>query len=762
MPVRRLRVAGTAVAALAVCVAAGGEETIRIDAGWRFAAGDRPERAAPGFDASGWEAINVDRIWEEQGHDPLDGYAWYRLRVTIPARLRDAAQLQDGLRIGLGKINNFDQSFLNGRLFGVNGAVVPAGTPADDGFTKAEMAMWDVERIYVLPPDDERIRWGEENVIAVRVFDQGGQGGMWSGGQSLRMVALADYLASDASRLPFVAATPGLTKRFTLSNTSARHTLAGTLAVRGVGKLTGATVLERSEPISLAPLAARTVELALPALGESALVETTVTFAPSGQSTAWREETPYLLTPPPPAAPRINGPAVIGARPGRPFLYAVPASGQRPLEYAAAWLPEGLHLDPITGIVTGTVAKPGTYTVAFTAVNAHGRATRKVDLAVGDSIALTPPLGWNSWNAWGLAVDEEKVLAAARAFREKGLADHGWTYVNIDDGWEIKGDAEAPKRNENGSIITNEKFPDMKRLADAVHAMGLKLGIYSSPGPLTCGGYTGSWEHERHDARSWAAWGIDYLKYDWCSYDTIAKDRSRRELMKPYALMRRMLDAVDRDIVYSLCQYGMGEVWTWGETVGGNLWRTTGDITDTWESMSGIGFSQVRSAPFAGPGHWNDPDMLVVGWVGWGPSLHPTRLTPDEQYTHISLWSLLAAPLLIGCDLERLDDFTLNLLTNDEVLAVDQDRLGRQATPVWRRADHQVWVKELEGGAHAVGVFNLGAATRSIEVPLRAIGLKGAWAVRDLWRQKDLDNAEGAFSVAVPSHGVALLRLRRP
>ena len=757
-----VRVAGTAVAAAFVfATAAGAEESVPITTGWRFAVGDRAEYATPGFDDASWETIRVDKIWEEQGHDPLDGYCWYRLRVKVPSSLKEKAFLADGLRIFLGKINNFDQSFLNGQLFGINGAVVAPDTPLDDAFTKAEMALWNVERAYVLPPDDPRIRWGAENVIAVRVFDQGGQGGMWSGDQSLRMVTQSDYLKTDSGLQPFVATPAGLAKSFTLTNTSAAHTLAGALSLIGAGKLTGVEVVKRGEPISLAPGEARAVELVLPALDESTLVTINVRFADSGESATWREETPYILTPRPLAEPRINGPAVVGARPGRPFLFLVPTTGERPLQYAAAGLPPGLTLDPATGIVTGRAAKAGTFTVAFTAVNDHGRATRNVDIVIGERIALTPPLGWNSWNAWGLAVDEAKVLAAARAFREKGLSDHGWTYINIDDGWEIRGDAEAPKRDADGAIIVNDKFPDMKRLADAVHAQGLKLGIYSSPGPLTCGGYTASWQHERHDARSYAAWGIDYLKYDWCSYEKIAKDKSRKELMKPYSLMREMLDEVDRDIVYSLCQYGMGDVWEWGAKVGGNLWRTTGDITDTWKSMSDIGFSQVRSAPYAGPGRWNDPDMLVVGWVGWGPTLHPTQLTPDEQYTHISLWALLSAPLLIGCDLDRLDDFTLNLLTNDEVLAIDQDRLGKQATPVWRRADHQVWLKELADGSRAIGVFNLGDATRSVDVPLREIGLKGSWSVRDVWRQKDLAPVKDRFTVAVPSHGTVLLRLEK-
>jgi hypothetical protein len=376
-------------------------------------------------------------------------------------------------------------------------------------------------------------------------------------------------------------------------------------------------------------------------------------------------------------------------------------------------------------------------------------------------------MGWNSWNCWGLSVDDAKVRAAAEAFISTGLADHGWSYINIDDGWE------APQRNENGEIPANEKFPDMKTLCDAVHDLGLKIGIYSSPGELTCGGYLGSYGHEEQDARTWAAWGIDYLKYDWCSYGKIAKNDSLPELQKPYLLMREMLDRANRDIVYSLCQYGMGNVWEWGGETGGNLWRTTGDITDTWQSMSSIGFSQDVCSPFAGPGRWNDPDMLVVGKVGWGPNLHPTKLTPDEQYTHISLWCLLSAPLLIGCDLSQMDPFTLSLLTNDEVLAVNQDPLGVQARKVKTGEGFQVWAKPMADGSLAVGLFHTGLDSpvdafnwgdgikeKAITVNWQDLGISGQKMVRDLWRQKDIGEMAGAFSANVPYHGAVLVQLR--
>ena len=310
-------------------------------------------------------------------------------------------------------------------------------------------------------------------------------------------------------------------------------------------------------------------------------------------------------------------------------------------------------------------------------------------------------MGWNSWNCFACDVNEANVRAAADAMVASGLINHGWTYINIDDCWEAGRDAD-------GNVLSNQKFPDMKALTDYVHSKGLKIGLYSSPGPKTCAGHEGSYKHEELDARRYGEWGFDYLKYDWCSYGEIVPNPDHDGFMKPYQVMRAALDKVPRDIVFSLCQYGMGNVWEWGAQVGGNCWRTTGDITDTWSSMAGIGFGQAGHEKFAGPGHWNDPDMLVVGYVGWSAKVRPTRLTPNEQYTHISLWCLLCSPLLIGCDMTKLDDFTLNLLTNDEVLDVSQDPLGRQAGRIAKNGSLEIWAKDLEDGSKAVGLFNRG------------------------------------------------------
>ncbi|MFA6449627.1 MAG: putative Ig domain-containing protein, partial [bacterium] len=443
--------------------------------------------------------------------------------------------------------------------------------------------------------------------------------------------------------------------------------------------------------------------------------------------------------------------------PGKPFLFLIPATGKKPLTFSAENLPAGLTLDTKTGIISGSLKKDGETVVTLKVQGPAGAASRKLTIIGGKSkLAQTPQLGWNSWNVWGLAVDSDKTIAAAKSMVDSGLAAHGFSYVNIDDGWE------AEERAANGEIVTNKKFPDMKKLTDTVHSMGLKLGIYSSPGPRTCGGYLGSYEHEAQDAETYAKWGIDYLKYDWCSYGAYAKDHSIAELQKPYIIMRDALLNSSRDIFYSLCQYGMGNVWEWGAEVGGNSWRTTGDINDSWGSLDSIGFSQNGHEKFAGPGHWNDPDMLVVGKVGWGPTLHMTKLTKNEQILHITLWSMVSSPLLIGCDMTDMDQFTLDLLTNDEVLDVHQDPLGKPAGRVAKNGMFEVWARPQWDGTTAVALFNRFVERAEITVNWSDIGMSGSQQVRDLWQRKDLGSFDGSFTVSVPAHGAVMLKIGKP
>jgi len=370
-------------------------------------------------------------------------------------------------------------------------------------------------------------------------------------------------------------------------------------------------------------------------------------------------------------------------------------------------------------------------------------------------LALTPPMGWNSWNVWGTSVDANKVRAAADSFIKTGLANAGYTYVNIDDAWE-------GGRNSDHEIETNQKFGDMQALGTYVHSLGLKLGIYSSPGPKTCAGYEASYQHEDSDAKVYAKWGVDYLKYDWCSYGNIAPRPDLAAMQKPYSVMRKSLDDCGRDIVFSFCQYGMGDVFNWGKEIGGNLWRTTGDITDTWGSMSGIGFSHSPKAAGAGPGGWNDPDMLVVGKLGWGDHPRPTRLKPNEQITHISLWAMLGAPLIIGCDLTQLDDFTKDLLTNHDIIEVDQDPLGKVATLRKKDGANEIWARPLFDGTIAVGLFNRGPQKARIAVRWSDIGLSGTLPVRDLWMRRDLKPGSVGYAFDVPGHGAVVIKVGKP
>jgi alpha-galactosidase len=492
---------------------------------------------------------------------------------------------------------------------------------------------------------------------------------------------------------------------------------------------------------------------------------------------------PYILTPKSSAFPRINTAKVFGVRPGSPFQFMVVATGDRPMTFSATGLPQGLKLDPKTGIITGTIAKEGNYLVTLGAKNAKGNNEKQLRIVCGDRIALTPPMGWNSWNCFAGEVSADKVKKAAEAMVKSGLINHGWTYINIDDFWQNHRDSKDQSirgqfRDDAGYILPNSRFGDMKGLADYVHGLGLKIGLYSSPGPWTCGGCAGSYGYEKQDAESYAKWGFDYLKYDWCSYGNVIEGLPNNDpykvsslsynggnelntAIKPFRLMGDYLRKQPRDIVYSLCQYGMSDVWKWGDSVGGNCWRTTNDITDTWESVKFIALDQDKSAAFAKPGNWNDPDMLVVGTVGWG-NPHPSKLKPDEQYLHISLWSLFSAPLLIGCDMEKLDDFTLNLLTNDEVIEVNQDPLGKEAKCVQTIGDLRIYVKELEDGSSAVGFCNFGLDIVDLSYSdFSKLGINGKIKVRDIWRQKDLstlDTKTGKIALKVPVHGVLLYK----
>jgi alpha-galactosidase len=417
---------------------------------------------------------------------------------------------------------------------------------------------------------------------------------------------------------------------------------------------------------------------------------------------------------------------------------------ERKVTYQGKLTGDELH---ITG--AGRGGAPGTEMVAHRAPAGEGAYPARIDLPAlhkvpDNGLAKTPPMGWNSWNKFRGRVDDAAVRGMADAIASNGMKDAGYLYVNIDDTWQGYRDAA-------GNIQSNKKFPDMKALADYVHSKGLKLGIYSSPGPDTCAGYEGTYGHEIQDAKTYAAWGIDYLKYDWCA----ARNLYTAEEMQP--AYQKMGDALlaagrasGRPIVFSLCQYGNDDVWKWGPDVGGNLWRTTGDISDAWDSMTKIGFAQNDLAQWARPGHWNDPDMLEIG---------NGRMSDTEYRTHMSLWSMLAAPLLAGNDLRDMTPAIKEILMNREVIAIDQDRAGKQGKRLSLSGGQEIWVRDLDGGAKAVALFNRGGDAAKMSVKWKDLGVKGK--ARDIWAHADVKVEGEEFAATVPSHGVAMLRVSK-
>jgi len=493
-----------------------------------------------------------------------------------------------------------------------------------------------------------------------------------------------------------------------------------------------------------------------------------ISCSKSGKSGVGKTDGYEILTPEPGPSPRINGPLVYGCRPGHPFLYRIPCQGERPVTFSAESLPGGLTLDSQSGIITGTAPSMGEYDIIFRAKNSKGEDKRNFRIVSGDRLALTPPMGWNHWYAHYNRVTDKMMREAADIMISSGMADVGYQYVNIDDCW-----MNAPKhadslrvgplRDKDGNIIPNKHFPDMKGLTDYIHSKGLKAGIYTSPGPFTCAGFAGAYQHEEQDARQFADWGFDFLKYDWCSYGKIAgKDPDLEAYKLHYRQMGDILKTLGRDIVYNLCQYGMGDVWKWGGEVGAHCWRTAGDLGYYLDKVYSVALKNAGHRQYSKPGEWNDPDYIQIGWIGGAgkqtmPS--PTKMSPAMQYAYMSLWSLMASPLVYSGDMSKLDRFTLNILCNNEIIEVNQDQLGESGLVIEKPDSCFLMVINLFDGSKAVGLFNRGKEERKVTAEWMELGINGRKMVRDLWRQKNLGVSGRKFSATVPSLGVVMIRI---
>jgi alpha-galactosidase len=464
----------------------------------------------------------------------------------------------------------------------------------------------------------------------------------------------------------------------------------------------------------------------------------------------------------------IHGPERIGVVPNRPFLFLIPATGDSTLRYSVQNLPAGLNLDEKTGIIKGATSAVGEFTLQLTVSDQSGAMTKSVKLVVGEkAVALTPIMGWNPWYVWGCTVSDQKIRDAADLMVSSGMAAHGYNYINLDDCWQ-------DKRNADGEMVPNSRFPDMKALADYVHAKGLRIGMYTGPGKTTCGGYQATEDLDfdkgisflEKDVQMYARWGFDFIKYDWCIFPTDQREADYYKT-KQQTLYQRMSDAIAasaRSMVHMICQYGEKEVWKWGASVGGNMWRTNNDLADTWPAVIRNGFENIAISSFAGPGHWNDLDMLMIGKANWpmrlgdydipGTNPRPSQLSYYEKETHMTLWSMLASPLLFSGDLTQLDQETLGFLNNDDMIAVNQDALGAPVKMVFDSGDKKVITRTLADGTLAVAMFNLNSINSTLIFTNKMIGLAddAKYSAKNVWSREVIE-ATGEMKAIVPAHG---------
>ena len=427
----------------------------------------------------------------------------------------------------------------------------------------------------------------------------------------------------------------------------------------------------------------------------------------------------------PAQAPILNGAKVIGNHPNTPFLFVIPASGLKPMHYDATGLPTGLSIDTTTGFITGISRDAGEYKVTLSVANAEGKATEIIKIIIGEKLCLSPPLGWNSWNVFTREINEKMLMEIADAIVSTGMRDLGYQYINIDDYWHAK-----EREGDGRPKADSTKFPNgIKHLADYVHSRGLKLGIYSCAGDKTCGKCFGGYQHEDIDAKTYAEWGIDLLKYDYCFAPW-----GRKAAIERYTKMGAALKKSSRSIVFSICEWGIRKPWKWAANAGGSYWRSTPDIMDTWNSgtlwqmsVMNILRREQGKEKYAGPGYWNDPDMLLVGNHGQGKATSGNGkfigMSQEEYKSHFALWCMLSAPLLNSCDIRSISKEDLALISDCTLLGINQDALGEQAKIIKKEDGLWFYKKNMADGKVAIAVFNSKDEDGTYSLSLKNLGI---------------------------------------
>jgi alpha-galactosidase len=459
--------------------------------------------------------------------------------------------------------------------------------------------------------------------------------------------------------------------------------------------------------------------------------------------------------------PVFHGAQVVGNYPNTDFIFTVPATGARPITFSSPNLPKGLVLEASTGIITGKMGPAGEYKIKIIASNSKGTAEEVIKIIAGDNLCLTPAMGWNSWNVFTKNIDEKMLMEMADAMVSTGMRDVGYQYINIDDNWQADNRASDKK-----PVPDPKKFPHgMKYVADYVHSKGLKFGIYSCAGNMTCGRRFGGYTYEDIDAKTYAEWGVDLLKYDYCYTPP-----SQSTAIERYTKMGTALKHSGRSIVFSICEWGIRKPWLWAAQAGGNYYRITPDIMDSWDaaklwvaSVMSISNREEKVWKYSGPGHWNDPDMLIVGNYGKGNATGGIYkgLNDIEYQTHFSLWCMFSAPLLASSDIRKMNDPTYDILTNPEMLAIDQDELGEQAKPIYKMSGIRVYLRHLSGGALAVAVINTSKSDKKFDLKASLIGVKDPQVAHDVWQHGDIGILKDKISLSLKSHQTIVLRLTK-